>query len=100
MASVGILRKDINGQIISKNNYKNYHINFNTTIDIINVKSYKIYNKMGEGENYEEDEYFENQEEDIEEKKENFIETYEKAECDDVVNKDPKGFSHGGCIIF
>ena len=101
MASVGVLRKDINGQIISKNNYKNYHINFNTNIDIINVKSYKIYNKIRGEENLDENEYFENkEEEEKEEKKENFIDTYEKTECDDVVNKDPRGLSHGGCIIF
>ncbi len=101
MASVGILRKDINGQIISKKNIKNYHININTTIDVINVKSYKIYNKIREEESFDENEFFENQdEEEKEEKKENFIDTYEKTECEEVVNKDPRGLSHGGCSIF
>ena len=92
-----IMRKDKNGQIISKDNYKNYHININTNIDIINVKSYKIYNKIREGENYEED-FFED--ENYEEKKENFIETYEKTECNECPNSDPHSFSKGGCFIF
>ena len=98
MNSTEIIRKDINGQIISKENYKNYHINFNTKIDIINVKSYKIYNKIREGENYD-GEFFEG-EEDQEEKKENFIESYQKAECEEFTNKDPHAFSKGGCLIF
>ena len=98
MASTEIIRKDINGQIISKENYKNYHININTKIDIINVKSYKIYNKIRDGENYDE-EFFED-EDDKEEKKENFIETYQKVECEDFKNKDPHAFSRGGCLIF
>ena len=99
MSTAQILRKDVNGQIISKNNIKNYHICFKDNIDIINVKSYKIYNKIREGEFFE-DEFFKDEEEDNDKKKENFIETYEKAECDECPNKDPKSFSRGGCSIF
>ena len=98
MATTQIIRKDVNGQIISKTNNKNYHICFKENIDIINVKSYKIYNKIREGEFYE-DVFFQD-EEDNDEKKENFIETYEKTECDECPNKDPKSFSKGGCSIF
>ena len=60
MASSVILRKDIYGQIISKENYKNYHININSKIDIVNIKSYKIYNKIREGDCYD-DELFEDE---------------------------------------
>ena len=98
MTSNEIIRKDIYGQIISKENYKNYHINFNTEIDIINVKSYKIYNRIRDGENYVE-EFFED-EDDKEEKKGNFIESYQKVECEDFKNNDPHSFSKGGCLIF
>ncbi len=98
MASAEIMRKDKNGQIISKENYKNYHIYINNNIDIINVKSYKMYNKIrGEGEDYNED-FFED--EDKEEKKENFIDTYEKTECGECSNKDPHSLSKGMCFIF
>ena len=98
MSSNEIIRKDIKGQIISKENYKNYHINFNSKIDIINVKSFKIYNKIREGESYDE-EFFEDEEEQ-EEQKENFIENYQKAECEEFINKDPQAFSKGSCLIF
>ena len=97
MASTEIIRKDINGQIMSKEDYKNYHINFNSKIDIINVKSYKIYNKIRDGENYDED-FLEDEEN--QEKKENFIENYQKVECEDFTNKDPRAFSKGICLIF
>ena len=101
MATAQILRKDAKGQIISKDNNKNYHICFNDNIDIINIKSYKIYNKIREGEDYDDDEFFkEEEEEDTEEKKENFIEGYQKAECNDCSNKDPSAFSKASCFIF
>ena len=96
MATAQIIRKDVNGQIISKNNIKNYHICFKDKIDIINVKSYKKYNKIREGEDYEDD-FFKDEEE---EKKDNFIETYKKAEYDECPNKDPNAFSKGICSTF
>ena len=99
MATAQIIRKDVNGQIISKSNNKNYHICFKENIDIINVKSYKIYNKIREG-GFFEDDVFNDEEEDTEEKKESFIETYKKAECDECPNNDPKAFSKGGCFTF
>ena len=97
MDSTEFIRKDINGQIISKENNKSYHININTKIDIINVKSYKIYNRIRDEDDYDE-EFFED--DDKEEKKENFIESYQKSDCEDFKNKDPHAFSKGGCLIF
>ena len=98
MASTIILRKDINGQIISKENYKNYHININSKIDIINVKSYKLYNKIREGESFDE-EMFEDEEEE-EEKKENILDDYEKPKYEECIDKDPQAFSKGYCLVF
>ena len=99
MSAVEISRKDINGQIISKDNFKNYHINFNNNIDIIEIKSFKMYNKIRDGEYYDEDEFFDD-EDNTEENKENFIDSYEKSDCFDSSSKDPIAFSRGGCIIF
>ena len=105
MASIGILRKDSNGHIISKDN-KDYHISFKENIDIVNVISYKKYNILRETE-------FPEDEEDIEEKKENnendeednntkgnFIDSYKKADVEYFSNKDSQSFSKGGCYIF
>ena len=99
MSTVEISRKDINGQIISKDNFKNYHINFSNNIDIIKIKSYKMYNKIKDGEYYDEDEIFED-EDTTEENKENFIDSYEKSDYYDSSSKDPIAFSRGGCTIF
>ena len=98
MASSVILRKDVFGQIISKDNYKNYHININSKIDIVNIKSYKIYNKIREGDYYD-DELFEDENAE-EEKKENILDDYEKQKFEECVNKDPHAFSKGNCLIF
>ena len=99
MSSVQIERKDFYGQIISKNNTKNYHIFFNNQIDIIDVRSYKLFNKIRDGESYDDDDFFED-DENISEKKGNFIDNYQKTECDNCPNKDPRGLSRGGCYIF
>ena len=97
MASVQMIRKDSNGQIISKNNKKNYHIIINNKIDIINVKSYKLFNKIKDEESSDDNDFFGDDETNIE-KKENFIETYQKVECVNCSNRDPKAFSR--CFIF
>ena len=92
-------RRDFNGQIISKNNKKNYHIFFTDKIDIINVRIYKIFNKIRDGESFDDDDFFEDYK-DIKENKGNFIDNYQKIECDNCPNRDPRGFSRGGCYIF
>ena len=99
MSSIQIERRDFNGQIIEKNNKKNYHIFFNDQIDIINVRSYKIYNKIRDGESFDDDDFFVD-EENINGKKGNFIDSYQKTEYDNCPNRDPKSFSRGGCYIF
>ena len=102
MASVEILRKDLNGHIISKNN-KDYHISFKDNIDIIEVISYKKYNIIGGPDNYDNDseEEKENEEDNGEEKtKGKFIDSYNKTKIEYFSNKDPHAFSKGGCHIF
>ena len=114
MASTEILRKDLNGHIISKNN-KDYHISFKENIDIINVISYKKYNLYRENEflddNFDEDmeerKEIESDKEDEDEvdaqenkTKHNFIDDYKKADVEYFSNKDPNSFSKGGCHIF
>ena len=102
MASVEILRKDLNGHIISKNN-KDYHISFKENIDIIEVISYKKYNIIGGPDNYENDseEEKENEEENEEGKsKGKFIDSYNQAKIEYFSNKDPNALSKGGCHIF
>ena len=101
MASVEILRKDLNGHIISKNN-KDYHISFKENIDIIEVISYKKYNVIG-ADNYDNDseEEKENEEDNEEEKtKGKFIDSYTKTKIEYFSNKDPHALSKGGCQIF
>ena len=101
MPSVEILRKDLNGHIISKDN-KDYHISFKENIDIIEV-SYKKYNEIGGPDNYDNDseEEKENEEENEEEKaKGKFIYSYTKAKIEYFSNKDPHALSKGGCLIF
>ena len=107
MASTEIIRKDLNGHIISKSN-KDYHISFKENIDIINVISYKKYNIVREQEFLDDD-----SDGDREEKKEevesdddenkakgSFIDDYKKADVEYFSNKDPNSFSKGGCHIF
>ena len=69
MSSEKVKRKDKSGQIISKDNCKNYHITINDDVAIIDVKSYKLFNKIREGEYYDEDEFFDEEEENNEEEK-------------------------------
>ena len=97
MATSEILRRDNNGHIISKDN-KDYHICFKDNIDIINIQSYKKYNKMTE----DEEDFFE---EDYEEtcsstNAESFIDNYQKSNVEDCPNNDPKAFSKGRCTVF
>ena len=102
MTSVEILRKDLNGHIISKNN-KDYHISFKENIDIIEVISYKKYNVIGGADNYDNDseEEKENEEDNEEEKtKGKFIDSYTKTKIEYFSNKDPHALSKGGCQIF
>ena len=101
------LRIDSFGHIISKDN-KDYHISFNENIDIIDIKSYKKYNRIRENSSEDDNEFEENSEDNEEEgedeenygKKKNFIDDYQKTEIESFSNKDPKSFSKGGCYIF
>ena len=101
------LRIDSFGHIISKDN-KDYHISFKENIDIIDIKSYKKYNRLRESSSEDDIEYEDNSEDNEEEvvdeegygKKKNFIDDYQKTEIEDFSNKDPKSFSKGGCYIF
>ena len=97
MASIEIIRKDSNGHIISKDN-KDYHICFKDIIDIVNVQSYKKYNKITEDEEDFDEESF--NESNNSTKVESFIDNYQKMNSLDCPNKDPKAFSKGGCNIF
>ena len=100
MSSEKAARKDKSGQIISKDNCKNQHITINNDVAIINVKSYKVFNKIKEGEYYDE-EIFDNEEEDIEEEKEKVEDYFEqRIDYEDSSNRDPLAFSSGGCTIF
>ena len=92
MATTEILRKDSNGHIISKEN-KNYHICFKDSIDIVDIESYKKYNKLTDDDDC-------NDEISDSTKAESFIENYEKMKVENCPNKDPKAFSKGGCNIF
>ena len=92
MATTEILRKDSNGHIISKEN-KDYHICIKDNIDIIDVESYKQYNKLTEDEDC-------NEEISDSTKAESFIENYQKINVEKCPNKDPNSVSRGGCNIF
>ena len=98
------VRKDKNGQIITKGNCKNYHINFSNTIDIINVKSYKLFNKIRDGEYYDEDDFFDDDEEEeknTEEKDDNNNNNLDlKDDYYDCSSKDSMAFSRPGCLVF
>ena len=98
MTSDQIIRKDANGQEISKKNYKNYHITFNNDIDIIIVENYKVYNILEEEDNDEYKDYLE--------KKEikalrtgNEIYKYEGIDTDECTRSDCKAMSKGNCFI-
>ena len=99
------LRIDSFGHIISKEN-KDYHISFKDNIDIIDIQSYKKYNKIRESSSEDDIENEENSEdneidgEDYNGNKKSFIDDYQKTEIENFANKDPKSFSKGGCYIF
>ena len=99
------LRIDSFGHIISRDN-KDYHISFKENIDIIDIQSYKKYNKIRESsseDDIENEENYEDNEEDGEDyngNKKSFIDDYQKTEIENFTNKDPKSFSKGGCYIF
>ena len=99
------LRIDSFGHIISRDN-KDYHISFKENIDIIDIQSYKKYNKLRESsseDDIENEENYEDNEEDGEDyngNKKSFIDDYQKTEIENFTNKDPKSFSKGGCYIF
>ena len=97
------VRKDKNGQIITKDNCKNYHINFSNNIDIINVKSFKLFNKIRDGEYYDEDDFFDDDEEEeknTEEKDDNNNILDLRNDCYDSSIRDSMAFSRPGCLIF
>ena len=98
MAIIKKLRKDTNGQIITKDNKKNYNIFFKNKIEIIDIKSYKIFYKIKEEENSDDEDFFED-EENINEKKENFIESYQKIESENIIQEDSRSFSRSRCYI-
>ena len=85
------IRKDINGNIISKLN-KDYHISFkNIFTEIINVECYKEYNKIDDDTSIEDFD-------DDNEGKFN-INEYNPEKLEKMANKDPHGFSRTKCII-
>ena len=87
MTTINKIRKDCDGNIISKYN-KNYHINFNKLVEIISIESYKKYNILtGNDEDKR--------------KKGNFIDDYNNVEVRDFSNNEHKcGTSFGKCYLF
>ena len=87
------IRKDANGNIISKAE-KNYHIticeNFVTIIEVPSFKKYNILN----------DDYNDDDEDEEEvENKSPFVENYNIRKVENVSTKDPRGNSKVKCII-
>ena len=86
------IRKDANGNIISKTD-KNYHIticeNFVTIIEVPSFKQYNILN----------DDYNDDDEEEEIENKSPFVENYNIRKVENVSTKDPRGISKVKCII-
>ena len=99
MSSEKEKRKDKSGQIISKDNCKNYHITISDDVAIIDVKSYKLFNKIRDEEYYDEDEFFDEEEEKPEEEK-NPAYLDQRLEYEDCSSRDPMAFSGGGCSTF
>ena len=96
MATSEILRRDNNGHIISKEN-KDYHICFKDNIDVIDIQSFKKYNRITEDEDYFDEDCYD--ETCSSTNAESFIDNYQKSNVEDCPNKDPKAFSKGGCNI-
>ena len=86
------IRKDANGNIISKTD-KNYPIticeNFVTIIEVPSFKKYNILN----------DDYNDDDEEEEIENKSPFVENYNIRKVENVSTKDPRGISKVKCII-
>ena len=98
MASDFIIRKDANGQEISKKNNKNYHITFNNNIDIIIVENYKVYNILEEDENEDYKDYLEKKEiQVLRTGNENYRD--EAFDTDECTRSDCKAISKGTCFI-
>ena len=86
------IRKDANGNIITKSN-KNYHITIcENFVTIIEVPSYKKYNVLN-------DDYDNDEDEDEEIKTSAFVENYNLKKGKNVPNRDPHGISGTKCII-
>ena len=96
------IRKDAQGNIISKLS-KTYHVSFKEEYpEIINVESYKQYNLLTDNiENLKEYEDNEEDEEEEEDKgQEKFdIDKYDPMKIGKMANHDPHGFSKTKCII-
>ena len=104
MANVGIIRKDSNGHIISKDN-KDYHISFNQKVKIIQIESYKKWNILTSSADVE-DLFFgdigNNDDDDEEEYPRNkpFIEIYKNDKKKNNSHKSPNGSKRTKCCIF
>ena len=87
------VRRDINGNIISKSN-KDYHISFKENFsEIIKVESYKEYNILND-----ESEFSTNYDDEENEDKFN-INEYNPEKVEKTANHDPRGFSRAKCLI-
>ena len=92
MATVGIIRKDINGNIIEKSKKdRDYHISFKDIFaEIIDVQSYKAFNKIRDDDDIDDD-----NEDDIDPD----LGYKPRINQGSGRDRDPKAFSKGGCII-
>ena len=98
MTSDLIIRKDANGQEISKKNYKNYHITFNNDIDIIIVENYKVYNTLEEDDMDEYKDYLEKKEIKVL-RTGNLIYKDQRIDNDECTRSDCKAISKANCFI-
>ena len=101
MTTEGIIRKDFNGHIISKND-KNYHISFNQKVDVIKIESYKKWNLITSGADIE-DFFFgdngNNYEENKDPNKKLFIDGYNIKKKRKYSNRNPQALSRIKCVI-
>ena len=93
------IRKDVQGNIISKTN-KNYHISFKENFaEIINVESYKVYNLLNDN---NDNLYYEGSDDEFDEDENEGkfdIQKYKPLKIEKRANRDPRGFSKTKCII-
>ena len=94
MATVGITRKDINGNSITKSKKdRNYHISFKDIFaEIIDVQSFKAFNKIRDDDS---DDGIDDEEPDIDPYSGYKPYTNQKM----GKNTDPKAISKGGCLL-